>query len=86
MHADAPPLGRGDRGHVDLDAVIEDDQVGDFSIADEPVDPARPGLFLVAIGDGRPEEAPVRQVAAIEHDLADLEARLIELIGDLSEK
>ncbi len=86
MHADAPPLGGGDRGHMDLDAVVEDHQVGDFTLVDEPVDPGRPSLFLVTIGDAGAEEAPVRKVAAIEHDLADLEARLIELIGDLREK
>ncbi len=86
VHAQTAPLGRRDGGHVHLDAVIEDHQVGNLALTEEAVDPRGPRLFLVAIGRARPEEAPVRQVAAVEHDLADLEARLVKLIGDLAEE
>ncbi len=86
MHPQAAPLGGGDGGHVHFQAVVEHHQVGDAVLAKVAVDPARPGFLPVAIGHVGARIAPVRQVAAVEHHLADSIAGLAQPFGDVGEE
>jgi hypothetical protein len=76
----------GDRLGVHLDAVVEDHQVGDLLLAHEAVDPQGPGLLGVAVGGVRLQQAPVGEVAAVEHHLGDFEPARVQAGGDVREE